>query len=42
MFFAAVAHHDERLSFETLPTLKAEKSLINLGGTWRTTVSIIE
>jgi hypothetical protein len=42
MLFAAVAHLDERLSLETLLTLKVEKCLSCLVGIWRPTIFIIE
>jgi hypothetical protein len=42
MLFAAVMHLDERLSLETLFTLKIDEFLICLLGTWRPTVSITE
>jgi hypothetical protein len=42
MLFAAVKHLVEGQSLESLLTLKVEKSLICLNGTWRLTVSIIE
>jgi hypothetical protein len=42
MLFVAVTYIAEGLSFETLLTLKVEKSLICLVGTRRPTVSIIE
>jgi hypothetical protein len=41
MLFAAVMHLDG-LSLETLLTLKIDKFLISLVGTWRPTVSITE
>jgi hypothetical protein len=40
VLFAAVMHLDEGLSFETLLTLKVEKSLLCLVGTRRPTVAI--
>jgi hypothetical protein len=42
MLSAAVTHLVEGLSLEILLTLKVEKSLICLVGTWRPTVSITE
>jgi hypothetical protein len=42
MLFAAVTHLVEGLSLETLLTLKPEKSLICLVGTWRSIISITE
>jgi hypothetical protein len=42
MFFAAVTHDVERLSLETLLTLKFEKSVICLVDTRKPPVSIIE
>jgi hypothetical protein len=40
MLFAAVTHLDEGLSLETLLTLKVEKPLIFVVGTWRQTIPI--
>jgi hypothetical protein len=42
MLFAPGTYLVEGLSIETLLTLKMEKSLIYLRGTWKTTISIIE
>jgi hypothetical protein len=40
MICVAVTHLDEGLNFEKLLTLKVEKPLICMEGTWRQTVSI--
>jgi hypothetical protein len=42
MLFAAVTHLVEGLRFETLLTLKTEKSLFCLVGTWRPAVPVTE
>jgi hypothetical protein len=42
MLFAAITHLAERLSLETILTLKVEKSLICFAGICKPTVSIIK